>query len=159
MGFEVFVRPVIFPNIRPAATPQPVSPSSSDPTQGWCTIKGASGEVATFSDSWSMSLSKSRAVETRRTSDLARVYQQDDDGTVNKDNFVDVKVPSKIMDKGGQQRSQSVQVDPNQPGQAFADDGYTPLIRISYYKKAQETDNIEIKKRNITDDNPDAPAD
>jgi hypothetical protein len=160
-GFEVVVRPVVFPNIRPPQA-KPVLPAD-DPTQGQCVISGASGEIVTLNESWNYNQSKSRPVETKRRSDLARVYQKEDDGTVNKDNFIDVKVANKIQLREGNQpgRRQFVEWDPNYPDKRSQSlpDGYMAGTRIVSLKKAQEADNIEIKQRDIGEDNPDAGSD
>src|SRR5580765_1991863 len=93
-GFEVIVRPVVFPNIRP--TPTRSLPPADDPTKGFCTIKGSSGKVIDLPMSWSVSTSKQRPVETERRVDEVTIYQQLDDGTVNRKNFVKMKVANKI---------------------------------------------------------------
>jgi hypothetical protein len=93
-GFEVVVRPVVFPNIRPA--PSRSLPPEDDPTKGFCVIKGSSGKVIDLPMSWSVSTSKTRPQEVERTVDEVRVYQKRDDGTVNKKNFVDVNIIKKI---------------------------------------------------------------
>ena len=44
-------------------------------------------------------------METERRVDEVRVYQKDDDGTVNKDNFVDIEVANKIKMRAPGRRS------------------------------------------------------
>jgi hypothetical protein len=122
MGFEVVVRPVVFPNIRPAPA-QPQAPAS-DPTQGLATINGSSGQFLDLQYSWSFNTSQSNPNESKRRVDTARVYQMDDNGEVNQDNFVDIDVANRI----------------------WMDDG-TVQNRYSY-APVQEADNIEIKERN-----------
>jgi hypothetical protein len=158
-GFEIVVRPVVFPDIRPPPA-KPVLPAD-DPTQGQCVINGASGEIVTLNSSWNYNQSKSRQVETKRRSDLARVYQQEDDGTVNKDNFVDVKVPNKIQYRGGKKPSISSEifVDPNYPGKKGDTPSITPEGLIVYNARVKEAPNIEIKQTDIVEDNPDAGSD
>ena len=100
MGFEVIVRPVVFPNIRPV--PAQSRPPASDLSKGMATIHGANGKFFDLAYSWSASTSQSRSRETKRRFDVARVYQMDDDGTVNNDNFVDIEVAKKIWMKDAQ---------------------------------------------------------
>jgi hypothetical protein len=135
MGFEVVVRPVVFPDIRPApAQPQP--PATSDPKQGIATIHGSNGKFLDLAYSWSVSSSQSNPNETKRRVDVVRVYQQEDDGsvagglaapragTINKDNFVDIEVANRV----------------------WMDDG---TVQSRYtYAPVQEADNIEIRERN-----------
>jgi hypothetical protein len=123
MGFETVVRPVVFPDIRPApAQPQP--PATTDPKSGIATIHGANGKFLDLAYSWSINSSQSNPSETRRRVDVARVYQKGDDGNVNKDNFVDIEVANRV----------------------WMDDG-TVQSRYSY-APVQEDDNIEIRERN-----------
>lgn len=150
-GFEIVVRPVVFPNIRPA--PAQSQAPASDPTKGICTIKGSSGKHIDLPFSWSISTSTSRPKETKRRVDVVRVYQKDDnlgtrnpspsrlstspsrlsttsDSTVNKDNYVDIQVANRIwMNDSGK------------------------VIRHSY-TRAQENDNIEIRERDKMIRNP-----
>jgi hypothetical protein len=122
-GFEVVVRPVVFPNIRPA--PAQSSAPVSDPNQGLAVIHGASGQHIDLPFNWTASASSSKPRETSRRVDEARVYQMDDDGNVNKDTFVDIDVANRIWMDDGKGRVPY---------------GYAPI---------QETDNIEIRNRNI----------
>lgn len=122
MGFEVVVRPVVFPNIRPAPA-QPQAPAS-DPTQGLATINGSSGQFLDLQYSWSFNSSQSNPSESKRRVDTARVYQMDDDGNVNRDNFIDVDVANKIWMNDGN-----------------IDQRYN-------YQRMKEADNIEIRDRN-----------
>jgi hypothetical protein len=121
MGFEVVVRPVVFPNIRPA--PAQPSRAADDPTQGIATINGGGGQFLDLQYSSSINSSQSNPNETKRRVDVARVYQKDDDGNVNQDNFVDIDVANRI----------------------WMDDG-TVQSRYSY-APAQGADNIEIRER------------
>jgi hypothetical protein len=122
MGFEVVVRPVVFPNIRPA--PAQSRPPADDPNQGIATIHGSSGQFLDLQYSWSLNSSQSNPNETKRRYDVARVYQMDDDKNVNRDTFVDIEVANRIwMDDGTVQNRY----------------GYSPI---------QEADNIEIRDRN-----------
>jgi hypothetical protein len=122
MGLETVVRPVVFPNIRPApAQPQP---PASDPTQGIAEINGSSGKFLDLQYSYSISSSQSNPNETRRRVDVARIYQKDDADNVNQDNFIDVEVPNRIWMDDGHQESR-----------------YN-------YASIEEADNIEIRERN-----------
>jgi len=135
MGFETVVRPVVFPDIRPApAQPQP--PATEDPKKGIATIHGSNGKFLDLTYSWTINSSQSNPTETQRRVDVVRVYQMTDDSggssvaravaadNVNKDNFVDIEVANKV----------------------WMDDG-TVLSRYGY-SRAQEADNIEIRERN-----------
>jgi hypothetical protein len=99
MGFEVVVRPVVFPNIRPA--PAQPRPPASDSTQGIARINGSSGQFLDLQYSDSINQSSSNPKEVKRRYDTARVYQMDDDGNVNKDNYVDINVVNKFGMKDG----------------------------------------------------------
>jgi hypothetical protein len=101
MGFETVVRPVVFPNIRPA--PPRVLPLAADPLQGMVVISGNS--VLTVSESYSASVSVSRQVpqhEEVRQYDTLRVYQKTGaaggtkTGEVNRSNYIDVEVLKKV---------------------------------------------------------------
>lgn len=121
-GFEVVVRPVVFPNIRPA--PAQSQAPASDPTKDIAVIHGSSGQHIDLPFSWTVSTSSSRPRETKRRVDVARVYQKDDAGNVNRDNFMDVDVANRIwMNDGGNQTRY----------------GYTPV---------QKDDNVEIREKN-----------
>jgi hypothetical protein len=103
-GFEVVVRPVVFPNIRPTA-PR-VIPPADEPDKGVTTLGGSGGGgPVDLPYSWSASTSRSPVNDEReRTYDVDRVYQKDDDGKPNKSNFVDVERLTKLglmsTDKG-----------------------------------------------------------
>jgi len=74
-GFEVVVRPVVLPNIRPA--PPRVLALESDPTQGLAVISGSGGKSIDIPHTWSVSLSrqKSQHRESARQFDKERVHQ------------------------------------------------------------------------------------
>jgi hypothetical protein len=94
-GFEVIVRPVVFPNIRPA--PPRVLAPEDDPEQGIAVISGAGGRLINLPHTWSVSVSRQGPHrETKRQVDLERVYQVDDKGNINKQNFVDVERMKKL---------------------------------------------------------------
>lgn len=142
-GFEVVVRPAIFPDIRPRAKQS--LPPQDDPEKGFAEIKGNPGKVISLSDSLSISSSYSRPTETERRVDDVRVYQQDDDGTVNRDNFVDLKVANRIsMNEGGGDDGFTVPGDAPGVQRSKTEQG-----KVYYYKPVEESDNIEIKRKNI----------
>lgn len=93
-GFETVVRPVTFPNIRP--TPKQSLPPQSDPEKGIAIIRGQPAQTVTTGFSWSVSSSTQNPSEFERQSDVARIYQKEPGGNVNKDNYVDIAVPNKI---------------------------------------------------------------
>lgn len=123
-GFENIVRPVVFPNIRPS--PAQSIPAATAPDQGVATIRGASGKSIDLSHSQSISSQAQQPTETQRRVDEVRVYQMDDNGDVNRDNFVDMDVANKIwMNEGS---------------------GSTKKY---YYTPVEEADNIEILNTNV----------
>jgi hypothetical protein len=146
MGLEVVVRPVVLPNIRPA--PARSLPPADDPAKGFCEIKGNPAKQVDLTSSWNMSMSRSVNVETERTVDTARVYQMDDDGTVDRDNFIDVDVATRIKSSGGA----GFEV-----GGAGAGGAPDPATLASarkrnrevedWYSHQVETDNIEIREQ------------
>lgn len=126
-GFEVIVRPVVFPSIRPQK--QRVLPTESDPEQGVCTIEGNSGGIIDLTHTWSVSKSKSMNwKEIARVSDKVRIKQKEKDGTINHDNFVDVMAVKSIL--------------------TARDDG---RIHEQRFRPAKAEDNIEIIQANIID--------
>lgn len=70
-GFEVIVRPAVFPNIRPAPTRS--LPPADDPEQGQAVLSGGSGQVIALTHSFSASGSRPGGTETQRTYDVVRV--------------------------------------------------------------------------------------
>src|SRR5262245_40748065 len=144
MALEVVVRPVVLPNIRPQA-PQSLPPLD-DPDKGWCTIQGNPASEVTTSNSFSTSMSKSVNVETERTEDEARVYQMNDDGTVTRENFVDVRVATRIKLRGGAMPIADVTgIDPATQESARK----ANQLRDDWYIRQVEERNIEIRKRNL----------
>jgi hypothetical protein len=134
-GLEVVVRPVIFPDIRPAPRPS-VVPAATDPAQGLVVIRGSSAKTIDLPSSYSVSFTVTYAKEKQRKFDVARIYQiQGSSGGgsgrsasgsgINRDNYVDVEVVKQITleQKGGS-------VDYN----------YAPI---------KESDNIEIIRRDV----------
>jgi len=160
-GFEVVVRPVVLPNIRPR--PAQTLPPASDPEAGWCTIKGNPAKQIDLSSSWSQSMSKSHHVETERIVDEVRVYQVDDKGKVNKDNFVDAEVAKKIKTKGGKQPRVDGGPFEVGPGDIFVAGGKAKgdsmEIATWYAKQIEDLEKgIEIRKRDQLKKNQDAGA-
>jgi hypothetical protein len=93
-GFEVIVRPVVFPNIRPA--PPRVLAPVSDPMQGIAVISGSGGKLIDLQHSWSVSVSRQRPhQESKRQFNKERVYQveQKPGGAtiMHQDNYVEVE--------------------------------------------------------------------
>lgn len=118
-GLETIVRPVVLPNIRPA--PARSKAPDDDADRGVCVLNGSSGRLIDLSISESSSITRSRANELKRRYDEVRVYQKEDDGTVNRDNFVDQQVVNKMWLQAG--------------------DG---TIQKARFKRVRETDNVEI---------------
>ena len=145
-GFEVIVRPVVFPDIRPQA-PR-VLPPVDDPTKGICEIKGTSSFTAQFSTSSSFSVSYGKNKETKRRVDTARVYQANDDGSVNRDNFVDIDVPNKIWKRGAKAPSSAAAAMSPEEKDQRARDARSYEAWTEYFKKVTEKKNIEIRERN-----------
>src|SRR6185436_20732933 len=96
-AFETIVRPMVFPNIRPIPTRS--LPPEDDPEQGKCEIGGGGGGIVAVTENISVSGSTHNPKEVERRVDTARVYQENDDGTVNRDNFVDLEVANRIKMK------------------------------------------------------------
>jgi hypothetical protein len=100
-GFEVVVRPVVFPNIRPSRARTALA-SSDDPEQGKCVLIGGGAKFMGASYNWSVSLSRQLPrTETARQFDKERVYKTDKDGTVDKSTFIDLERLKKVrLDRG-----------------------------------------------------------
>ena len=98
-GFEIIVRPVIFPNIRPQPA-RSLAPED-DPEKGVCVIKARAPKTVNITYSMSVSTSQDRPSESERRSDVARVYQKRANGTINKKNFVDIKVANRTRYRRG----------------------------------------------------------
>lgn len=159
MGFETVVRPVVFPNIRPA--PARTLPPVSNSEQGFCVINGASGKAVSLTYSWNANHSKSRAVETERRVDVMRVYQKEDDGTINKKNFLDVEVANRLKTKGGKLPSSRSIPAPSPGGGAPEPDTYPDSLAedlMYFYAAPEPVDNMEFIARNVIKKNPQAPS-
>ena len=99
MGFEVVVRPAVFPNIRP--NPPRVLAPPDDPTQGMAIFVGGGTVTVGVSLTWSVNVNQDRPhTETKRQFNKERIYQmagggsgvaRDGSGTINKNNYVDVE--------------------------------------------------------------------
>lgn len=162
-GLEVVVRPVVFPNIRPQPPQKPIPPAD-DPEAGFCEIKGNGARQITLTHSFSVTSSKSAGTETERRVDRARVYQKDGGGsgaraagkearaggTVNKENFVDVEVATRIRSNMGNFFAVD---DGSGPARARSESGTTssvaPLTMVQYYSHPKESDNIAILERDV----------
>jgi hypothetical protein len=94
-GFEVVVRPMVLPNIRPA--PARVLPPQDDPEKGICVIGGGGGGPIDLPYSFSVSYStQAGAQESRRQFDKQRVYRMDEKGNVDKSTYVDLERLSRV---------------------------------------------------------------
>jgi len=158
MGFEVVVRPAVLPNIRPA--PAQSLPPQDDPDKGFAVIRGNGGKQIDLSSSWSASTSQNKQAESKRRVDEARVYQKDDDGTVNRKNFIDIEVANKIWMKGPKKNFTGFNGDdlvPTVPGRGFTGDDLVPRskggkadeVTTYSYRRIKEQSNIEIKKKDV----------
>ena len=157
-GFEVVVRPVVFPNIRPA--PARSLPPQDDPDKGFAVIRGNGAKQVSVTNSWSSSASNSQREETQRRVDETRVYQENEDGSVNKSNYVDIEVANKMWMKGPPKDTAGFNGDdvvPTDPGRGYTGDDIVPKgkdakaneVQIDYYEPVKEKKNIEIKKKNV----------
>jgi hypothetical protein len=125
-GFEVIVRPVILPNIRPP--PPRVLLPEADPSQGIVVLGGSGGGLIDLSQSGSASFSVSKGKETKRKFDVERIYHKDDEddgGEVDKDQFMDVERLKSLSSRDGNGIESSMS-----------------------YADPPERDNVEILKRN-----------
>lgn len=145
-GFEVVVRPAVFPDIRPP--PALPVPPADDPTKGFATIRGNGAKTVGLSYSYSASISSSTRSETQRRVDEARVYQKEDDGKINKKNFVDIEAVNKVWMKGPPSFGVATpEVAKNEV--AGFDVGGVIEKGVYYYKRIKGEDNIEILKKDI----------
>ncbi|SRR5580765_4975324 len=106
-GFEVVVRPAVFPDIRPP--PARSLPIEDAPDKGVAVINGIGNSIIDLTYSFSSSWSRSRLVESRRTFDKVRVYASTggSSGRVDKSTYVDFEVVTAIdyVDKGQETKS------------------------------------------------------
>jgi hypothetical protein len=98
-GFEVIVRPSILPNIRPAA-PRVLAPED-DPSRGIAVLSGSGGGLVNLTRSEQSSWTRSRKTETRRKFDVERIFHMDDEGTVDREQYVDVERLKKLTTRDG----------------------------------------------------------
>ena len=152
-GFEIVVRPAVFPNIRPA--PARLLPPADDPEKGFAVIRGNPAKMMSLSYSYSFNASSGNATETEREVDEARIYQQDDDGTIDRDNFIDVQVPTEIKNKGRSRDGASATMSTSEKEAQ----GRRPRLMerwIERFKRQEEQENIEILETDKRIKNPDA---
>jgi hypothetical protein len=141
--FETIVRPVIFPNIRPAQV-RPVAPES-DPEKGFAHIHGASGTTVSLSSSWSVNTSRSKQQEVKRRVDEVRVFKMDDEGNVEEDTWIDLYLTNKLWLR-----------EPGASGGINSSTGGgTPAVGSAYFdsqvylQKAKEKPNVRVRQRNL----------
>ena len=95
MGFETIVRPAVFPNIRPAAAR--TLPIADAPDKGLAVISGGgASSVISLPYSETHSWTKSRMVEVKRHFDKARIYYTNPDGTINRNEYWEFEVLTRI---------------------------------------------------------------
>ena len=124
-GLEVVVRPVVFPNIRPPL-PRILAPADK-PDQGIATFSGSSGRLIDLPHSFSVSFSQQKKdVESKRMVNVERIHQMDDNGEINKDNYIDVERTTQSR---------------------FETEDGTPL-KVTYGQATVQADNIIIKEWN-----------
>lgn len=146
MGFETVVRPVVFPNIRPQRA-RKIQPESDDPQKGMAVIRSQPARTFEMSYNYSFNASSSETNEIEREVDEVRIYQKDDDGTINRDNFVDVQIAKKIQVRG--YNGDDWDGRTKEPGDFGADSRSTRDTEWkNKYKPVEEEDNIEIRERN-----------
>lgn len=103
-GFETIVRPSVVPNFRPAPTQKFITgtvANTADPEKGFAIIHGNPANQLSLSKSTSISISRNQGAERERRVDRVRVYQKLDDGTINKENFVDIEVTNRMKMRDG----------------------------------------------------------
>jgi hypothetical protein len=133
-GFEVIVRPVILPNIRPA--PPRILPPVPDPSQGLFVLKGGDGNFLGISSTFSVSFSQQQPhKEAVRQYDTERVYKKNDQqqggsaredtSNIDKNTYVDVE------------RLRRVRLDTS--------DGPIKVV----YNDPPEVDNVETLERDL----------
>lgn len=127
--FEAIVRPVVFPNIRPS--PPRTLPPENDPDQGLAVLGGAGMESIQQSYNMQTGWTRSKPGEQERTVTTQRIYQKEQDGTINKDNYIEVDVATQFNMREG--------------------DG---TQKKYYYSAPTEADNIETIEENKVIKNP-----
>lgn len=137
------VRPEIFPDIRPkvSITAFPAQEPEKDPNAGRTILSGNDGQVIDLNKNVSASMSRNQGREEKRKYDIARVYQAVENKntgavTVNKSNYVDVEMPTKIRFRRGEK-------------------GPT---RLDVYRTPKQEDyknkNVEIRETDLVRENP-----
>jgi hypothetical protein len=141
--FETIVRPVIFPNIRPAQV-RPVTPES-DPEKGFAHIHGASGKTVSLAYSWSYNKTKSKTQEVKRRVDEVRVYKMDENGNVEEDVWIDLHLTNKLwMREAGEGSGVNSSTGAGTPG------GKSAYFESQVYlQRPKEKKNIKIRKKDI----------
>jgi hypothetical protein len=123
-GFEIIVRPVVFPNIRPA--PSRSLPPEDDPESGRATLTGSSGQVIALSHSFTASGSMPGGDETDRTFDEARIRPGGDGDSTTRstregsssgdDVYIDVEVVTQLGIRGADGKRSAWNYAPIQEG-------------------------------------------
>ena len=163
MGFEIVVRPAVVPNLRPA--PAQSLPPQDDPDKGFAVIRGNGAKEIGLSNSYSSSSSTSNRQETKRRFDEVRVFQKEDNGTINRENFVDLEVTNKLWMKGPPDDFVGFNGDdrvPTYPGRGFTGDDIVPRSKggkaneanVDSFTHVETNPNIEIMKKNMIRINP-----
>ena len=124
-GFEVVVRPMVLPNIRPLPARVLVPEQNDDPDKGKAVITGGSGKLLQLSYSYSGTATQVSQIEVKREYDVDRVYQRekqsgkdpsgqplpegraagDGDSGINKENYVDIERIKKVWFADGTSHS------------------------------------------------------
>jgi len=94
MSFEI-LRGFLWKPVWPPAPAQPAAPEDK-PEKGVAVLRGLGGKVIDLTMSETSSWSKTREIEKERTVTPKRVYQKQPDGTVNKENYIDIEEVSRI---------------------------------------------------------------
>jgi hypothetical protein len=142
MGFENVVRPAVLPNIRPPdARAKPTPPAD----KGTAVINSNPARGFDLSYSYSFNASSAGGKEKEREVDEVRVYQMDDDGNINRDNFIDIQIPSRIKMEG----ASGPGVDDSGPGPRDDEGIRQSETHNDHYRPVQEEANIEVRKRNF----------
>jgi hypothetical protein len=93
-GFEVVVRPVVFPNIRPAS-PRVLLPEDAS-EQGIAVINGSDGKLIDLSASEQSSWTRTHLVEAKRRYDKVRVPYSRPDGSIDWSRYTEFEVIKEV---------------------------------------------------------------
>jgi hypothetical protein len=143
-GFEVVVRPVVFPNIRPPRAR--VIVSADTPEKGVATLNGSGTQTVALPYNYSMNFSRAKdhVQEQERVVDTARVYQKEQaaDGgeTVNRANYLDVDAVRRITGVDAEGARRYIH---------FA--RVQPLLNVEILKSGTTMPNPDYKSGVITD--------